>query len=235
MVETKGLRRRQHLCVTIEPYAFLEICIQCEKQPEEGANVGRAKESGTERIYARGSAALRIAAMGAVTGALLIALAGCNSKTAATNENFVQALNTYFLTHPDCLFPDAPHFPYEASSPEKTRQMDALESAKLLIQLKDLTIHVSRYSLTPAGARFAPRFCYGYRGHIEIDSFTPPVKAHGFPETQVTYHYSLQDVPVWATVPEVQRAFPAMAKAIRGPSSGTMTLAQTMVNWQVPD
>jgi hypothetical protein len=173
--------------------------------------------------------------MGAVAGALLIALVGCNSKTAATKENFIQTLDTYFQTHPDCLFEDAPHFPYATGSPVKIRQMDALVSAKQMVRVEDLTIHVNRYTLTPAGARFAPKFCYGYRGHIEIDSFTPPVKAHGFPETQVTYHYSLQDVPVWATVPEVQRAFPAMAKAIHGSSSGTITLAQTMVDWQVPE
>lgn len=176
-----------------------------------------------------------IAAVGALIGAVLTIVAGCNSKTTANNANFTQALNAYFMNHPECLFPDAPHFPYEATTREEMREMDGLVSAKLLIVLKAPTMHMNRYSVTPAGARAAPRFCYGYRAVASIDSFTPPAKANGFIESQVTYHYSIKDVPVWADTQQVRSAFPAMAKAIGTQSSAKITLAQTMVGWQVPE
>ena len=78
---------------------------------------------------------------------------------------------------------------------------------------REAAIHASRYSVTQGGERAAPRFCYGHRSVTAIDSFTPPAQANGFPETQVSYRYEIKDVPVWAKTPEVQAAFPEMAKA----------------------
>jgi hypothetical protein len=87
-----------------------------------------------------------------------------------------------------------------------------------------------------AGTRYAPRFCYGHRVISSIDSFTPPAKgASGFPETHVTYHYTLTDVPVWAKSPDVLAAFPDMAGATTNGGSGQATLAQTLAGWQVPE
>lgn len=162
-------------------------------------------------------------------------LAGCHSKTAVAPENFTAALNAHFVDHPDCLMPDAPRFPFETSEPEKTRQMDSLVKAQLLTVAKEPSIHASRYTPTTTGARAVPRFCYGHRAVTSIDSFTPPTQSNGFPETQVTFHYEMKDVPVWAKTPEVQAAFPAMAHAISEPSSGKATLAKTMAGWSVPE
>lgn len=181
------------------------------------------------------SKVLRMVWMVALAGWLTAVTSGCDTKTSATPKNFTRTLNTYFQTHPDCLFDDAPHFPYEATSPGKMHQMDALASAKQLIRTEDRGIHITRYTLTPSGERYAPRFCYGNRIIISIDSSTPPVKTNDFMETKVTYQFTIDNVPVWATVPQVEAAFPAMAKAISGPSTGTTTLAQTMVDWQVPE
>ena len=36
-------------------------------------------------------------------------------KTAATNENYIAALNSYYADHDDCLFPGGLRFPYEVS------------------------------------------------------------------------------------------------------------------------
>ena len=166
---------------------------------------------------------------------LLLPLAGCNSKTAATPQNFIAGLNNHFFDHPDCLFADPPTFPYETTDPGKTRQMNALAASQLLTVAEEREIHVSRYTVTDAGARAAPRFCYGHRVVTSIDSFTPPAPANGFPESQVVYHYTMEDVPVWAKTDAMRAAFPAMAHAASGTASDKATLASTITGWQVPD
>jgi hypothetical protein len=161
--------------------------------------------------------------------------AGCNSKTAPTPENFTTGLNAHFLDHPDCLFPQAPRFPYETSDLAEIKRMDTLVAAQLLTEQGERSIHVNRYTPTVAGTRYAPRFCYGHRRVASIDSFSPPAQANGFPETQVTYHYTMEEVPVWAKSDAVRAAFPAMAHNTSGAANDKATLAGTMAGWQVPD
>jgi hypothetical protein len=166
---------------------------------------------------------------------LLLATSGCQAKSAASPENFIAGLNAHFLDHPECLFAEAPRFPYETSDPADTKRMNALVASQLLTVQEELTIHVRRYTPTVAGARAAPRFCYGHRLISSIDSFTPPVQANGFPETQVAYHYTMVDLPVWAKSDAMRAAFPAMAQASSGTATDNATLAGTMAGWQVPD
>jgi hypothetical protein len=166
---------------------------------------------------------------------LILIASGCQSKTKATPQNFMTGLNANFMTHNECLFADAPRFPLGTSDKTEIKQFDALVKATLLSVAQEPAIKVSRYTVTPIGARYAPRFCYGHRTVTAIDSFTPPAQANGFPETHVTYRYSLLDVPVWAKTPEVQAAFPAMARATAGESTGQAVLAGTLAGWQVPE
>lgn len=166
---------------------------------------------------------------------LLVTLVGCHSKTAANPENFIKGLNAHFADHPDCLLPKAPRFPYETSDPVETKQFNALADSKMLTVAQEPSIHVSRYTPTDIGARYAPRFCFGHRVVTAIDSFSPPAPANGFTETTVHYRYTMQDVPVWAKSAEVQAVFPVLAQSMAGESTGTATLAGTMVGWQVPD
>ena len=166
---------------------------------------------------------------------LLLPLAACDSKSKATPENFITGLNAHFADHPECLFPNPPIFPYETTDPAMTKQMDSLVAAQLLKVSVERDIHASRYTTTDAGARVAPRFCYGHRNVTAINSFTPPAPANGFPETQVNYSYTIQDVPVWAKSTEVLAAFPDMAKQTGGTSTDKATLAGTIAGWQVPD
>jgi len=175
----------------------------------------------------------RLIALLAVTS--LLVMAGCHSKSAATPENFIVGLNAHFIDHPECLFPVAPRFPYETSDPVETKQMNALAAERLLTVNEEPAIHVSRYTPTDAGARVAPRFCYGNRMVTSIDSFTPPAQANGFPETQVVYHYTMEDVPVWAKSDAMRAVFPAMALATSGTATDKATLAGTVAGWQVPD
>ncbi len=167
----------------------------------------------------------------------LLILAGCQTKASPTPEHFITALNTYYNERSECLFPDAPRFPFETGDPEKTRQMDSLVKAQLLTVSRELGgLHASRYTPTDTGARAAPRFCYGHRVVNAIDSFTPPAKAaNGLPETQVTYRYEIKDVPIWARAAEVQAAFPKMAHDVTTISTAKATLAGTMAGWQIPD
>jgi hypothetical protein len=169
------------------------------------------------------------------TALLALPLTACNSKSKATPENFIAGLNAHFVDHPDCLFPDAPTFPLETTDPARTKQLNALVDAQLLEVAVERDIHASRYTPTVMGARVAPRFCYGHRAVSTIDSFTPPAPANGFPETQVVYHYTVEDVPVWAKSEAMRAAFPDMALKTSGNASDKATLAGTIAGWQVPD
>jgi hypothetical protein len=179
--------------------------------------------------------ALTTLATAALTFASLV-FAGCNDtgKAAATPANFTIGINNHYLDHPSCLFTDT-RFPFETSDAEKTKQMDTLVKNLLLEKSVETSIHVSRYTVAPAGTRYAPRFCYGHREVTGINSFTPVEVANGFKETKVTYSYTMKEVPVWAESHDVQAAFPAMARATTSQATDTITLAQSPVGWQVPD
>ena len=172
-----------------------------------------------------------------IAGMLTIVLlaAGCHKKSDPTPENFTEGLNAHFQEHPDCLFPDPPRFPYETSDPVKTKQLNTLVESQLLKVSVEHDIHVSRYTTTPAGERLAPRFCYGHRVVTSIDSFTPPATRNGFPESEVSYHYKIQDVPIWANTAAVRAAFPKFAYELSGNASDKTTMAATITGWQVPD
>ena len=160
---------------------------------------------------------------------------GCNTKTKATPENFTKTINTYFQERPECLLSGV-HFPYATSDPALTKQLNTLVKTQLLESSYESAVRTTRYTVTKTGARYAPRFCYGHRVVSSIDSFTPPAKgATGFPETHISYHYTLTDVPVWVKTSEVIGAFPDMAVATTSGGSGQVTLAQTIAGWQVPE
>jgi hypothetical protein len=175
---------------------------------------------------------------------MVLTIAGCQSKTAPTKENYIAALNTYYASHDDCLFPGGLRLPYSVSSKPgaasdssgvSEKSLEALKNAGMLDRTEDNDLHVNRYTLSVAGARATSRFCYGHRVISSIDNSTEPAKVNGFPETQIDYHYTLLDVPVWAKSDAIQAAFPEMGKAIKGEGTGKARLSQTMAGWQVPD
>jgi hypothetical protein len=96
-------------------------------------------------------------------------------------------------------------------------------------------MHVERYTLTPLGERVATRFCYGHRVVKSVDAFTPPAKQpNGFTQTNVSYHYSMMDAPVWAKTDAMKAAFPKMAASLSDDANDQMTLATVGAGWQVP-
>lgn len=168
-----------------------------------------------------------------------LSLTACNSKIKATPANYTTTLNAYFGEHPDCLLGGGTRFPYEVGENSidgpSQQQMDALVAAQLLDVKREPAIHISRYTLTTAGTRLAPRFCFGHREITSIDSSTPPSPANGFTETQVSYHYKISDLPVWAKSAEIAAAFPKFQQETSGQATATTTLALTGVGWSVPD
>ena len=176
---------------------------------------------------------MRITTGMVLAGALLVA--GCKSKTDANAENFSAALNAYYSAHSECLFKDGTRFPYETSDKAREKQMDALVKMHMLTVEVEQSIRVARYATTDTGAKVAPGFCYGHRVVTNVDGFTPVATANGFPETTVSYHYKMEDVPVWAKSAEVQAAFPEMAQATGGGGEGKTILARSAVGWSVPD
>ena len=173
-----------------------------------------------------------------VFAAVILAVAsasGCNSgKSAPTPANFTLAINNHFLDHKDCLLSDT-RFPFETGDPAKMKQMDSLVDAHLLDRSVENSIRVARYTIAPAGTRFAPHFCYGHREVTSIDGSTPIAVVDGFKETTVSYSYTMKEVPVWALSHDIQAAFPDMAKATTSQVTAKATLAQTPVGWQIPD
>lgn len=170
---------------------------------------------------------------------LLAGFCGCSTANKPTDANFIKALNTYYENHSDCLFPQGHAFPYEVApgtnAKRDEKQMDALTDAGLMTRVKDLDMHVERYTLNAAGDRYGPRFCYGHREATGVVSFTPPGPHNGFNETTVTYHYVMHDVPVWAKSDAVKAAFPELAQSLSDSPTAQMTLASAGAGWHVPE
>lgn len=78
-------------------------------------------------------------------------LAGCSSDLKPTNAKLEKGLNDYLADHSECLFPRGMSFPHEVSpgpgSKAEEKRMDAMKAAGLLNELKDLDMHVERYTL----------------------------------------------------------------------------------------
>jgi hypothetical protein len=168
--------------------------------------------------------------------AVLVA-AGCSGSLKPTNAKLEAGLNAYFAGHDECLFPQGMRFPYEVTpgkgAKAEEKRMDAMKAAGLLNELKDLSLHVERYSLTPLGERVAPRFCYGHRVVTSVDGFTAPVKQGNVMETTVTFHAKMRDVPVWAQTDAMKAVFPEMAANFSGPQEGQMVMGTAGVGWSV--
>jgi len=162
-------------------------------------------------------------------------VSGCSVKP--TNAKLEQGLNLYFAGHEECLFPQGMRFPYEVTpgpaAKAEEEKFDAMHSVGLLNELKDLSMHVERYSLTPLGERVAPRFCYGHKEVTSVDAFTPPAKDGNVLETTVTYHAAMRDVPMWVKTDAMTKAFPEMAQDIAGPREGQIVMGTAGVGWRV--
>lgn len=192
-------------------------------------------------------ATIRVAALCGVAVSLLAT--GCNKKV-DNSANFSNAINTYYSAHPSCLWSDPMKFPIQVdtSDTSKTSGYDALvdqgllvrtsaEKTKLIISSKQVNL----YDLSGKGRSVWTveveqpgfgNFCYGHRKVSSIDSSTPTSSSVGA-TTQVSYHYSLADVPNWASAAETQSAYPQVHADLSGPQTSHTTLTNTSEGWQV--
>src|SRR6201996_8578056 len=150
----------------------------------------------------------------------LAVLAGCK-KTEESKPNFKSAIDTYSSSRPACLWSDPVKFPVQAntSDTDKTSGYDALVDQGLLVRTtaeKKVMIiaskQVNNYDLSDKGRSAWTadttqpgfgNFCYGHRKVTGIDSSTPTTSDPGA-TTQVNYHFTLADVPAWASAAETQ-------------------------------
>lgn len=178
---------------------------------------------------------------------LLLGTAACK-KTAPTTPNYADAINSYYQAHPACLWTDEKKFPVQAATSDdaKTQGYDALVDQGLLtrtVSEKKIIIISKRennYDLTDKGRSAWTadpnqpgygNFCFGHRKVSSIDSNSPTSDQPGATVT-VNYHYTLADVPGWASAAETQTAFPQL-RAATTPQAATATLTNTSNGWQV--
>jgi hypothetical protein len=182
--------------------------------------------------------------------ALLVTLtltAACNRK-AATHPNYDNAINSYFVAHPACLWSSEKKFPVQSSPNDaKTEGYDALVDAGLLTRTTSekrvvvISKRENNYDLSEQGrAAWAAdpnqpgygNFCYGSRTVVSIDSATPTSSQPGA-TTTVSYHYVIAGLPEWANAAETQTAFPQIQTALNTPQPATASLTDTGSGWQV--
>jgi hypothetical protein len=185
----------------------------------------------------------------ALCGAVALLATGCNKK-ADNSMNFKNAINTYYSAHPACLWSDTEKFPVQVDSSDtsKTVGYDALVDQELLVRTtaekKKLIVsskQVNNYDLSGKGRSLWTvdveqpgfgNFCYGHRKVSSIESSTPASSSVGS-TTQVAYHYTVVDVPGWASAAETQNAYPQIRADVSGPQTAHATLTNTSEGWQV--
>lgn len=176
-----------------------------------------------------------------------LGMLACN-KSAPKTPNYADAINSYYQAHPACLWSEEVKFPVQAATSDdaKTQGYDALVDQGLLTRTvtEKKVIIVSKrennYDLSDKGrAAWTAdpnqpgygNFCYGHRKVSTIDSNTPSSDQPGATAT-VNYHYTLTNVPAWASAAETQTAFPQL-RAASTPQASTATLTNTSNGWQV--
>jgi len=181
---------------------------------------------------------------------LVLLIAGC-SKTDNSKANFQSAINSYYQSHPACLWSQPKKFPVQAATADeaKTEGYDALTDAGLLTRTtaeKKVLIfgskQVNNYDVSDKGRSVWTQdptqpgygnFCYGHRRVTSIDNFTSAVNSSSVKTAQVNYHFKLADVAGWARSQEMQTAFSNLSGALAGVQPAQASLVMNGNNWQV--
>ncbi|WP_263356394.1 hypothetical protein [Acidicapsa ligni] len=185
----------------------------------------------------------------AICGAMVMA-AGCRKTNMVDKSAFKSAINNYYSSRQECVWPDAKKFPAQAdtSNDEQTKGYDALTDAGLLMrksaEKKRFLIgskQVNDYDLSDLGRstwtvdQTQPgygNFCFGHREATTIDSFTPADNADAT-QYSVNYHLHVANVPSWASTTEMKTAFPNIAADTSGQQTATATIVKSNSGWQV--
>jgi hypothetical protein len=184
-----------------------------------------------------------------------LALSACSSnKKEATTENFAKAVSSALeCRDAQCYRIDDLPAEYPVAKIKALRGvsggpdgLEALAHAGVLIET-DTTVKVGnvsadvrvpgkRFEKAEAGKEFIDdkgHLCYGRLALDRIVSWTTPTATAGVSETVATYQYRLDGLPDWARQPDVQKAWPDIAKLVAGTGHTPMRmpLVQTEDGW----
>jgi hypothetical protein len=185
----------------------------------------------------------------AVCGAMVMA-AGCRKTNMVDKMAFKSAINSYYSSRQECVWPDTKKFPAQAdtSNDDQTKGYDALTDAGLLVrksaEKKRFLIgskQVNVYDLSDQGRskwtadQTQPgygNFCYGHREATTIDSYSP---ANDPDATQYTvnYHLDVANLSAWASSTEMKTAFPNVAADTSGQQMAAATIVKSNGGWIV--
>lgn len=186
----------------------------------------------------------------AACGAMILMAVGCRKANVVDKGAFKSAINDYYNTRQECVWPDAVKFPVQAdtSNDQQTKSFDALTDAGLLVrssaEKKRFLIgskQVNNYDLSDKGrSTWTPdqtqpgygNFCFGHRAVTTVDSYTPADNPDATQYT-VVYHDDVAGVPDWANSTEMKTAFPKLAADTSGQQTATATLVKSTNGWQV--
>jgi outer membrane murein-binding lipoprotein Lpp len=188
--------------------------------------------------------------LGAAVCGVLVVAAGCRKTNMVDKMAFKSAINNYYSSRQECVWPDTKKFPAQAdtTNDEQTKGYDALTDAGLLVrqsaEKKRFLIgskQVNIYDLSDKGRsswtadQTQPgygNFCYGHREATTIDSYTPSDTAEAA-QYSVNYHYDVANVPGWAASTEMKSAFANVAADTSGQQTATATPVKSNSGWQV--
>lgn len=168
----------------------------------------------------------------------LVLLAGCNAKK-PNEAKLRSAIDQYLQTQTrTCVAVDG-KFPLDVPATDKSGEgarLAALEHGGLL-QSTNMTAvvesmanalslspkkpePVKRYTVSSEGQKYFQRvqgtfgqsdgFCYGHEKVDSIVNWTEPETRGNYTETTATYTFKIPDLAVWAQLPEIDQAFPAI-------------------------
>jgi hypothetical protein len=184
-----------------------------------------------------------------------LALPACSShKNEATIENFAKAVSAELERRgARCDRIDDLPAAYPVAKIEALRGvsggpdgLEALARAGVLTETNstvkvgnvpgDVRVPGKRFEQADAGKPFIDdkgHLCYGRLALDRIVSWTTPTATAGVTETVVTYQYRLEGLPDWARRPDVQKAWPDIAKLVAGAGHTPMRmpLVQTEDGW----
>jgi hypothetical protein len=182
---------------------------------------------------------------------VLLVVAGCHSKQAATKSNFKTAIGNFYNAHPECVWASSVQFPVQvdSKSSDQNTQYNALFDAGLLTrttqQKREFIFgskQVSVYDLSAKGrSLWSPEqtqpgygnFCFGHRAVTSIDNFTTSTNGSGDAIANVDYHWTLTGTQGWSQTTEMQTAFPTIQADKSGAQVAQATLVNSSDGWQV--
>jgi hypothetical protein len=186
----------------------------------------------------------------AITSVMLLGAVGCRKTNIVDKAAFKSAINDYYNTRQECVWPSPVKFPAQAdtSKEDQTKGFDALTDAGLLtrkaVEKKRFLIgskQVNDYDLSASGRSTwivdssqpgYGNFCFGHRQVTSVDAYTPADNSNAT-QYSVSYHYGITTLPSWADSAEMKTAFPKISSDASGQQTATATVVKSSNGWQV--